>query len=91
MSRLPRDLGGGPLNINPYFLPKTGQVPVVGDSNIVLPGSVLGDGAILGALSLLRALIPAWEIWGGVPARHLRDRKRDLLALEKKQVDQSLP
>jgi len=34
-----RDLRGGPLNINPYFLPKTGQVAVVGDSNIFLHGS----------------------------------------------------
>jgi hypothetical protein len=29
LRRLPRDLRGGPLNINPYFLPKTGQVAVV--------------------------------------------------------------
>jgi len=65
-----------------------GRHAVIGAGAVVLPGSVLGEGAILGALSLLRAQIPAWEIWGGVPARHLRDRKRDLLALEGKQVDQ---
>ena len=64
-----------------------GRHAVIGTGAVVLPGGILGEGAILGALSLLRAQIPAWEIWGGVPARHLRDRKRDLLALEKKQVD----
>ena len=30
----------GPLNINPYFLPKTGQVAVVLTSNILLHGSI---------------------------------------------------
>lgn len=64
-----------------------GRHAVIGTGAVVLPGGILGEGAVLGALSLLRAQIPAWEIWGGVPARHLRDRKRDLLALEKKQVD----
>ncbi len=59
-----------------------GRHAVIGSGAIVLPGGGLKEGAVAGALSLVRENIPAWEIWGGVPARHLSDRKRDLLALE---------
>lgn len=41
---------------------------------IVLPGVTLGEGAVLAAGSVATKDIPAWEIWGGVPAKYLRDR-----------------
>ncbi len=56
---------------------------VVGSDAVVLPGVTMGEGAILGALSLLRSDLPEWQIWSGVPARYLRDRQRDPLRLEK--------
>ena len=55
---------------------------VIGSGAVVLPGVTLGEGGILGALSLLRSDLPAWQIWSGVPARYLRDRRRELLRLE---------
>ena len=43
----------------------------------VLPGVTLGEGAILGAMSLATHDIPPWEVWAGVPARCVWRRSRD--------------
>jgi galactoside O-acetyltransferase len=45
-------------------------------NGVVCPGVTLHEGAVLGAGSVAMCDIPAWEIWGGWPARKLRDRKR---------------
>lgn len=49
---------------------------------VVLPGLTIGEGAVLGALSLLREDVPEWQIWAGAPARFIRNRRRELLKLE---------
>ena len=41
---------------------------------VVLPGVVIGDNAIIGALSLVTKDIPSNEVWGGVPAKLLYKR-----------------
>jgi dTDP-4-amino-4,6-dideoxy-D-glucose acyltransferase len=56
-----------------------GAHAVIGSGAVVLPGITLGDGAIVGALSLVRSDVPAFEIWGGIPARYIRARRQDLL------------
>jgi acetyltransferase-like isoleucine patch superfamily enzyme len=43
---------------------------------VVLPGVHLGEGAVLAAGGVASHDIPAWEVWGGVPARKLTDRPR---------------
>jgi acetyltransferase-like isoleucine patch superfamily enzyme len=68
-----RQVRAGPIHLRKHA--------VIGSGAVVLPGATLGEGAILGALSLLRGDLPAWQIWSGVPARYLRDRQRDLLRL----------
>lgn len=42
---------------------------------IVLPGVTLGEGAVLAAGGVATKDIPAFEIWGGVPAKKLGERK----------------
>lgn len=42
---------------------------------VVLPGVVLQEGAVLAAGAVATRDIPAWEIWGGIPARKLADRR----------------
>jgi acetyltransferase-like isoleucine patch superfamily enzyme len=48
----------------------------IGIGSIVLPGVTVGEGAIIGAGSVVTHNIPPYEVWAGVPARKLRNRRR---------------
>ena len=50
--------------------------------SVLLPGTEVGEGAVIGAHSLARGTIPPWTINGGVPTHYIKDRKRDLIKLE---------
>jgi acetyltransferase-like isoleucine patch superfamily enzyme len=52
-----------------------GANAVVGINCTVMPGVELGEGAVLapGAVATIGTKIPARELWGGVPARKLKD------------------
>lgn len=52
---------------------------IVGANSVILPGARLATGVAVGALSLVKGHLSAWTIYGGVPARALRDRSRALL------------
>lgn len=60
-----------------------GRHAVLGAKSTVLPGVHIGDGGVLGAHSMAKEDIAAWTICAGVPARPVRIRSRDLLALER--------
>jgi len=60
-----------------------GRHVVVGASSVILPGTTISDGCSVGALSLVRGVLEPWGVYGGVPARRIRDRSRHLLELEK--------
>lgn len=45
----------------------------VGANCSLLPGTRIGDNSVLAAGSVVSKEIPANEIWGGVPARKIRD------------------
>jgi galactoside O-acetyltransferase len=57
---------------------------LIGAGTIVLPGCDIAEGATVGALSLVKSSLAEWGIYAGVPAGRLRDRSRDLLALERR-------
>ena len=44
----------------------------IGTHVIVLPGVTIGKGAIIAAGSVVNKNVPAYEIWGGSPARFLQ-------------------
>jgi maltose O-acetyltransferase len=46
----------------------------IGTRVVVLPGVTIGKGAVIGANSLVTKNIPPYTIWGGVPARFIRNR-----------------
>jgi len=41
----------------------------------ILPGSMLGEGVVIGANSVVNTFIPPYEIWAGSPARKIGERK----------------
>jgi dTDP-4-amino-4,6-dideoxy-D-glucose acyltransferase len=59
-----------------------GRHVIIGCGSVVLPGITLADGVAVGALSLVKHDCAAYGIYVGNPARRIRERKRDLLALE---------
>lgn len=68
-----RNVRGGCLHL--------GRHSIVGAHSVILPGVSFGEGAVVGALSLVKEPLGAWGIYGGVPARLIRPRQRDVEAL----------
>ena len=60
-----------------------GRHVIIGAGSVVLPGVVLEEGVAIGALSLVSKNCKAFGIYSGVPARRIKERKKDLLDLEK--------
>jgi len=60
-----------------------GRHVIVGSGTVILPSVNLREGSSVGALSLVNKDLDPWSIYAGIPAKRLRDRKRDLLTLEK--------
>lgn len=52
----------------------------VGAGAIVLPGVTLAQGSVLGALSLLQRSTEPWIIYGGIPAKPIKARRREMVS-----------
>lgn len=59
-----------------------GRHVIIGARSTILPGIEIGEGAAVGAHSLVTKNCQAWWIYFGVPARKLRRRHQKLLLLE---------
>lgn len=55
----------------------------IGCNCVVFPSVTINEGAVVGAMSLVNKDINEWSIWAGVPAKYLKERKKDLLNLVK--------
>lgn len=53
---------------------RLGRHALLGAHTVVLPGVNLGEGAAVGALSLVKESLAPWSLYAGVPARLLRAR-----------------
>jgi acetyltransferase-like isoleucine patch superfamily enzyme len=82
---LPRHLIGGPAG--PIHL---GRHVIVGAGTVILPGVTIGQGAAVGAQSLVKRSLEEWGIYAGSPARYIRPRKKHMLLLEQEYLA-SLP
>jgi dTDP-4-amino-4,6-dideoxy-D-glucose acyltransferase len=60
-----------------------GRHVIVGSGSVILPGVTLEDGVAVGALSLVNKDCAAFGIYAGNPVRRVKERKRNLLDLEK--------
>jgi galactoside O-acetyltransferase len=54
----------------------------VGAGSVVLPGAKFDEGSILGAMSRISRPMRPWTTYAGIPARRLRERRRDVLLCE---------
>lgn len=64
-----------------------GKHVIIGAGSIVFPGVHIAEGCSVGALTLVNKSTEEWGIYLGNPAKRIKDRKRDLLALEKDYLD----
>ncbi|MEG4492373.1 acyltransferase [Microcoleus sp. D3_18_C4] len=86
------DYSGGcltnPSVPEPYRLPTRSFVHIkkhalVGANTVILPGVVIGEGAAIGANSLLTKDCEPWKIYFGSPAKAIKTRPQDkILELE---------
>lgn len=60
-----------------------GKHVIVGSGSVILPGVTLEDGVAVGALSLVNKNCKSFGIYAGNPVRRIKERKHDLLALER--------
>ncbi len=56
---------------------------IVGANSTILPGVTISEGCSVGAMTLINKSTDPWGIYVGNPARRIKERKKDLLELEK--------
>jgi len=57
----------GPVTIGDYVF--------IGPRAIIMPDITIGNGAVVAAGAIVTKNIPAFEVWGGIPAKKISDRK----------------
>ncbi|MFL4469586.1 DapH/DapD/GlmU-related protein [Tateyamaria armeniaca] len=67
---------------------RLGRHVIIGANAVVGPGVDLGDGSAVGAGSVVLHSTEPWTIVAGTPAKRIKTRKKDLLDLERKYLDQ---
>ena len=56
---------------------------VVGTNAVILPGVNVAEGCAIGAMALLNKSTNSWGVYIGSPAKRFKERKQNLLKLEK--------
>lgn len=65
-----------------------GRHVIIGTDSLVFPGVTVAEGCSVGAMSLVNRNTDPWGIYVGNPAKRVKERKRDLLELEQKFLDE---
>ncbi len=75
-----------PNKYRPYLIKGTVVIKkhvIVGTNSTILPNVTVGTGSSIGAHSLVTENLAEWGIYCGTPAKKVKERKQDLLELEK--------
>ncbi len=51
----------------------------IGAHCVIFPNLTIGEGAVVGALSMVREDLQSWKIYCGIPVRILKERNKSLL------------
>lgn len=62
---------------------KIGKHSIIGSNSVIMPNAHIAEGCAIGIMSLVTKPTLAWSVYLGIPARRIKERKRDLLELEK--------
>lgn len=62
---------------------------IIGASTVILPCCTIGEGSSVGSMSLVTKDLEPWGVYCGVPVKRLKDRKKDLLMLEKELLEET--
>ena len=65
-----------------------GRHVIVGAGSMVFPGVSIAEGCSVGAMTLVNKSTQPWGVYVGNPARRVKERKMDLLELEKKFLEE---
>lgn len=68
-----------------------GRHAIVGAGSVILPGVTVGEGAAIGALSLVSRACEDFTVYSGVPARRVGARSRELLEVEQQLLARPQP
>lgn len=77
----------GPTLPHEYTSVKGGKVVVekycqIGASALLFPNITIGEGTVVGAMSLVNKSLDPWGVYLGIPVRYLKPRKKGLLSFE---------
>lgn len=56
---------------------RVGKLSIVGANSVVLPNVTIGEGATVGALSLVNRDLAPWTLYAGIPVREIKKRNRE--------------
>ena len=59
-----------------------GRHVIVGAGAVIFPGVTIAEGCSIGAMALVTKSTESWGIYTGMPAKRMKDRKKNLLNLE---------
>ena len=76
----------GPIYDDKYTNVTGGSVKIckyaqIGAGGLVFPSVCVGEGAVLGAMSMTKQELAPWSIYAGVPAKKIKQRNKRLLGL----------
>ncbi|WML53096.1 acyltransferase [Neobacillus sp. PS3-12] len=63
-----------------------GKHVIVGTGTTILPNITIGKGSSIAAMSLVNKSLGEWGIYAGIPVKFLKERKKNLIQLEKKML-----
>lgn len=61
-----------------------GKHVIIGTASSIMPGANIAEGCSIGAMSLINKQTKPWGIYVGIPAKRIKERKKEILKLEKK-------